>query len=46
MNRVLMQVPQWAGSIPMDRNAGLGSRGMSEGWGYNTDYFIGPEFVY
>ena len=41
-----MQVPQWAGPIPMDRSGRLGPRGMSEGWGYDTDYFIGPEFVY
>ena len=41
-----MQVPQWAGLIPMDRKGRLGSRAMFEGWGYNTDYFIGPEFLY
>ena len=40
-----MQVPQWAGPIPMNRSGRLGLRGMSEGWGYDTDYVIGPEFV-
>ena len=46
MNRVLMHVPKSAGPIPIDRSGGLGSRAISEGWGYDTDYFIGPEFLY
>ena len=41
-----MQVPKWVGPIPMDRSGRLGHRAMSEGWGYDTDYFIGPEFLY
>ena len=35
-----MQVPQWAGPIPMDRRGRLGPRAMFEWWGYDTDYFI------
>ena len=41
-----MQVPKWAVAIPMDRSGRLGYRAMSEWWGYDTDYFIGPEFLY
>ena len=29
----------------MDRNGRLGTRAKSEGWGYDTDYFISPEFL-
>ena len=46
MDRVLIQVPQWAGPIPMSRRGSLGARAMSEWWDYDTDYFIGPEFLY
>ena len=41
-----MQVPQQVGPIPMDRNGRLGSTAKPEGWGYDTDYFIVPEFLY
>ena len=41
-----MQVPQLAGPIPMDRSGRLRARAMSEGRGYDTDYFIVPEFLY
>ena len=41
-----MQVPQWAGPITMGRKGRLGPRAMSEGWSYDTDYFIGPEFLF
>ena len=41
-----MQVPKWAGPIPIGRSGRLGASAMSEGWGYDTEYFIGPEFLY
>ena len=41
-----MQVPKWAGAISIDRSGTLGHRAISEGWGYDTDYFIDPEFLY
>ena len=41
-----MQVPQWAGPIPMGLKGRLGPRVISEWWDYDTDYFIGPEFLY
>ena len=34
-----MQVPQWAGPIPMGR---LGPRAMSRRWGQCPDYPLGP----
>ena len=37
-----MQVPQWAGPIPMGRRGGLGPRAMSGGWGQCPDYFLEP----
>ena len=37
-----MQVPQWAGPIPMGRRGGAGPSAMSGGWGHGTDYFLGP----
>ena len=37
-----MQVPQWAGLIPMGRRGGPGPRAMSGGWSHGTDYFLGP----
>ena len=37
-----MQVPQWAGPIPMGQRGGPGPRAMFEGWGRSTDYFLGP----
>ena len=37
-----MQVPQWAGPIPMGRMGGPGPSAMSGGWGHGTDYFLGP----
>ena len=45
MGRVLMHVPQWVGRIPMSRRGSLGRRAMSEGLGYDTDYFLGQEFL-
>ena len=36
-----MQVPKWAGPIPLDRSGRLGPRTMSEEWGHDTDYFLG-----
>ena len=33
IHRVLMQVPQWAGPIPMGRRGGPGLSAMSGGWG-------------
>ena len=30
-----MQVPQWAGHIPIGQRGRLGPRAMSEGWGKN-----------
>ena len=35
-----MQVPQWAGPIPMGWRGGPGPRAMSGGWGHGTDYFL------
>ena len=32
--------------IPMHLSGRLGPRAISEGWGYDTDYFIGMEFFY
>ena len=32
-----MQVPQWAGPIPMGRRGGP----IPRGWGHGTDYFLG-----
>ena len=40
-----MQVPQWAGPVPMGRRAGPGPRAMSGGWGHGTDYFLGLDPV-
>ena len=37
-----MQVPQWAGPVPMGRRGGPGPRAMSGGWSHGTDYFLGP----
>ena len=37
-----MQVPQWAGPIPMGWRGGLGPRAVSGGWAHDTDYFLGP----
>ena len=45
MDRLLIQVPQWVGHIPMSRWDSLGSTAMSEGWGHDTDYFLVPEFL-
>ena len=42
MDRVLIQVPQWAGPIPMGRKGRLRPRAMSEGWYHDTHYFLGP----
>ena len=36
-----MQVPQWAGPIPIGRRGGPVPRAMSGGWGHGTDYFLG-----
>ena len=36
-----MQVPQWAGPIPIGRRGRLGTRAMSEVSGHDTDYFLG-----
>ena len=41
-----MQVPKLVGPIPMDWSGRLGPRAMSEWWGYDTEYIIGPEFLY
>ena len=46
MDRVLIQVPQWEGHIPMSRRDSLGSTAMSEGWDHDTDYFLGLELLY
>ena len=35
-----MQMPQWAGPIPMGRRGGPGPRAMSGGWGHDTNYFL------
>ena len=35
-----MQVPQWAGPIPIGRRGGPGPRTMSGGWGHSADYFL------
>ena len=37
-----MQVPQWAGPIPMGQRSRPGPRAMSGGWGYGTNYFLKP----
>ena len=37
-----MQVPQWAGPIPMGRRGGPGPSAMPRGWGQCPDYFLGP----
>ena len=37
-----MQVPQWAGPIPMGWRGWPGPRAVSEGWSHGTDYFLGP----
>ena len=36
-----MQVPQWAGPIPMGRRGGPGLSAMSGGWDQCPDYFLG-----
>ena len=46
MDRVLIQEPQCEGTIPMSQRGSLGFTAMSEGWGHNTDYFLGPEFLF
>ena len=42
MDRVVIQVPQWASPIPMSRRGSLGPRAMSRGWGHDTIYILGP----
>ena len=46
MDRVLIQVLQWADPIPMSRKGSLGSTAMSQGWGHDTDYFLVQEFLF
>ena len=41
-----MQVPQWAGPIPIGRRVELGPVAMSEEWCHDTDFFLGPEFLF
>ena len=41
-----MKVPKRTGPIPKDRSGRLGPRAMSEWLGYDTDYFIGTEFLF
>ena len=38
-----MQVPQWAGPIPMDRSGRLGPRDMSEGLGLGLGHQYSAE---
>ena len=40
-----MQVPQWAGPIPIGRRVELGPRAMSLRWVRDTDTSKGPEFL-
>ena len=39
---ILMQVPQWAGPIPMGRRGGPRLSAMYGAWGQCPDYFLGP----
>ena len=41
----LMQVPQWAGLIPMGWRVELGPRDISFRWSHDTDTSYGPEFL-
>ena len=40
-----MQVPQWAGLIPIGQRVELGPRAMSLWWVRDTDTYKGPEFL-
>ena len=41
-----MQVPQWAGPIPIGRTVDLGPRAIPEGWVHDTDTSNGPGFPF